>query len=187
MFQESDEDDNDMDGVEGGKGYGEEVDEEDEDDDEDMEEAEVGEDEAGEVAEGVKKGRLKTEGLAETRNGNKDRKSGSGGLHPLDIDAHWLQRKLSKYFDDANVSQEKSQDVLQILKNAESDRECENHLVLLLGYDCFDFIKILLKVSLSFSPNCILGRIVFRPKIVSCQVEKQPVLFIALNCYLHLE
>ena len=66
-------------------------------------------------------------------------------LHPLDIDAHWIQRKLSKYFDDATDSQKKSQDVMEILKNADSDRECENHLVLLLGYDCFDFIKILLK------------------------------------------
>ena len=34
---------------------------------------------------------------------------------------------------------------MEILKNADSDRECENHLVLLLGYDCFEFIKILLK------------------------------------------
>ena len=31
------------------------------------------------------------------------------------------------------------------MRNSESDRECENHLVLLLGYDCFNFIKILLK------------------------------------------
>merc|ERR1712029_634210 len=66
-------------------------------------------------------------------------------LHPLDIDAHWIQRKLSKYFDDATDSQKKSQDVMEILKNADSDRECENHLVLLLGYDCFEFIKVLLK------------------------------------------
>ena len=66
-------------------------------------------------------------------------------MHPLDLDGHWLQRKLSKYFDDATVSQKKSKDVLEILKNAENERECENHLVLLLGYECFEFIKILLK------------------------------------------
>ena len=65
-------------------------------------------------------------------------------MHPNDIDAHWLQRKLSKYFDDATVSQTKSKEVLEILKNASNQRECENHLVLLLGYDCFDFIKILM-------------------------------------------
>ena len=31
------------------------------------------------------------------------------------------------------------------MKDSEDNRECENHLVLSLGYDCFDFIKILLK------------------------------------------
>ncbi len=28
-----------------------------------------------------------------------------GGLKVTDIDAYWLQRKLSKFYDDANVSQ----------------------------------------------------------------------------------
>lgn len=66
-------------------------------------------------------------------------------LHPLDIDAYWLQRCLSKYYNDAMVSQAKSGEVLNILKDATDDRECENQLVLLLGYDCFDFIKQLKK------------------------------------------
>lgn len=61
--------------------------------------------------------------------------------HPLDIDAYWLQRCLSKYYDDAMVSQSKSTEVLRILKDAGDERDCENQLVLLLGYDCFDFIK----------------------------------------------
>uniref|UniRef100_A0A1A9ZDE9 U5 small nuclear ribonucleoprotein 200 kDa helicase n=1 Tax=Glossina pallidipes TaxID=7398 RepID=A0A1A9ZDE9_GLOPL len=62
-------------------------------------------------------------------------------LHPLDIDAYWLQRCLSKYYKDAIVSQSKAADVLRILKDAADERECENQLVLLLSYDCFDFIK----------------------------------------------
>lgn len=66
-------------------------------------------------------------------------------LHALDIDAYWLQRQLSKYFDDAIVSQARATDVLAILKDAADDRECENQLVLLLGYDHFDFIKQLKK------------------------------------------
>ncbi|CAH1975270.1 unnamed protein product [Acanthoscelides obtectus] len=66
-------------------------------------------------------------------------------LHPLDIDAYWLQRRLSKVYDDAMVSQAKANEVLEVLKNASDDRECENQLVLLLGYDCFDFIKQLKK------------------------------------------
>jgi pre-mRNA-splicing helicase BRR2 len=66
-------------------------------------------------------------------------------LHPLDIDAYWLQRRLSKIYDDAMVSQAKAAEVLNVLRDAGDDRECENQLVLLLGYDCFDFIKQLKK------------------------------------------
>uniref|UniRef100_A0A336M1D6 U5 small nuclear ribonucleoprotein 200 kDa helicase n=1 Tax=Culicoides sonorensis TaxID=179676 RepID=A0A336M1D6_CULSO len=66
-------------------------------------------------------------------------------LHPLDIDAYWLQRCLSKYYNDAMISQAKAGEVLKVLKEASDDRECENQLVILLGYDCFDFIKQLKK------------------------------------------
>lgn len=66
-------------------------------------------------------------------------------LHPLDIDAYWLQRCLSKIYDDAMISQAKAAEVLSVLKNAGDDRETENQLVLLLGYNCFDFIKLLKK------------------------------------------
>ena len=38
------------------------------------------------------------------------------GLHPHDIDAFWLQRKLSKYYDDPMVAQTKAAEVLQVLK-----------------------------------------------------------------------
>lgn len=64
-------------------------------------------------------------------------------LHPLDIDAYWLQRELRKYFEDPMTSQSKAQDVLGILKSAKDERECENQLVLLLGFECFDFIKVI--------------------------------------------
>lgn len=66
-------------------------------------------------------------------------------LHPLDIDAYWLQRRLSRIYDDAMVSQARAAEVLAVLKDAADDRDCENQLVLLLGYDCFDFIKQLKK------------------------------------------
>jgi len=66
-------------------------------------------------------------------------------LHPLDIDAYWLQRRLSKFYDDAMASQAKAAEVLSVLRDAGDDRDCENQLVLLLGYDCFDFIKLLKK------------------------------------------
>lgn len=66
-------------------------------------------------------------------------------LHPLDIDAYWLQRRLSRIYDDAMISQARAAEVLTVLKDAGDDRDCENQLVLLLGYDCFDFIKQLKK------------------------------------------
>ncbi|CAK1554439.1 unnamed protein product [Leptosia nina] len=66
-------------------------------------------------------------------------------LHPMDIDAYWLQRRLSRHFPDAMLSQAKSSEVLQALAEASDDRDLENRLVLLLGYDCFDFVKVLNK------------------------------------------
>lgn len=66
-------------------------------------------------------------------------------LEPRSIDAYWLQRELNKFFHDPIVSQKKADEVLEILKNASDDRDCENKLVLLLGYDQFQFIKTLFK------------------------------------------
>lgn len=64
-------------------------------------------------------------------------------ISPHDIDAHWLQRQLSKYYDDANVSSKLAEDTLNILHSTDQ-RACENNLVMLLDFDKFDFIKLLL-------------------------------------------
>ncbi|CAG9864245.1 unnamed protein product [Phyllotreta striolata] len=114
--------------------------ESEEEDDEDMygEVREEMDDEEGEEA--------KEDGAIHAENlGGVDEAKKEKPLHPLDIDAYWLQRKLSKIYDDAMVSQAKAGEVLNFLKDASDDRECENQLVLLLGYDCFDFIKQLKK------------------------------------------
>jgi len=37
-------------------------------------------------------------------------------LHPRDIDAYWLQRSLSRFYNDPIVAQQKSKEVLDILK-----------------------------------------------------------------------
>jgi len=60
------------------------------------------------------------------------------------IDAYWLQRELSKYFGDPLVAQKMAEDVLLTLTEPE-ERDCENKLVILLDYDKFDLIKLLLK------------------------------------------
>lgn len=73
-----------------------------------------------------------------------NKKKLEGGLHPRDIDAFWLQRKLNKYYpDDPTVAQTRSKEVLEILKTSVDDREAENQLVMLLGVSQFEFIKLL--------------------------------------------
>lgn len=60
-----------------------------------------------------------------------------------DIDAHWLQRQLSKYMEDADASAQTANKVFSTLRLKDS-RECENQLLSLLGFDLFEFIKTLL-------------------------------------------
>ncbi|CAI5441703.1 unnamed protein product [Caenorhabditis angaria] len=72
-----------------------------------------------------------------------DEEKARGILHPRDIDAHWIQRSLAKFYKDPLMAQQKVTEVVQILKNANDDREAENQLVLLLGFDQFEFIKVL--------------------------------------------
>jgi pre-mRNA-splicing helicase BRR2 len=61
-----------------------------------------------------------------------------------DIDAYWLQRKLSTFYTDANISAKLADETLVTLQIAD-ERACENRLVVLLDFDKFDFIKLLLK------------------------------------------
>jgi len=66
-------------------------------------------------------------------------------LNVHQIDAFWLQRELNKFYSDAEVSQEKSVEVLEALKNAADERDLENKLMLLLGHEKFSIIKKLRK------------------------------------------
>ena len=74
---------------------------------------------------------------------SRDSRGKSSSVHPREIDAYWLQRKLSKTYDDPVVAQSRAAEVLKILKIARDDHEIENQLVVLLGFDQFDFIKVL--------------------------------------------
>lgn len=65
-------------------------------------------------------------------------------LNVHDIDAYWLQRQLSKHYSDANTSSRLAGEVLSILSLRE-ERICENKLVVLLDFDKFDLIKLLLR------------------------------------------
>ncbi|VEU37035.1 unnamed protein product [Pseudo-nitzschia multistriata] len=64
-----------------------------------------------------------------------------------EIDAHFLQRQLSRHIDDAAESARLAKEVLDALNiNNKTDvRECENKLLMLLQFDMFDTIKLLLR------------------------------------------
>jgi pre-mRNA-splicing helicase BRR2 len=63
-----------------------------------------------------------------------------------EIDAHFLQGQLSRHYDDADVAADIAKQVLEVLdiRNQSDKRECENKLLILLGFDLFDTIKLLL-------------------------------------------
>jgi pre-mRNA-splicing helicase BRR2 len=63
-----------------------------------------------------------------------------------EIDAHFLQRQLSRHFEDAAESAKLASEVLEVLdiRTPTDVRECENKLLLLLRFDLFDTIKLLL-------------------------------------------
>lgn len=64
-----------------------------------------------------------------------------------EIDAHFLQRHLSKHVDDAAESARLANKVLDVLdiSNNMDVRECENKLLFLLQFDMFDTIELLLR------------------------------------------
>ncbi|CAH9099603.1 unnamed protein product [Cuscuta epithymum] len=68
-------------------------------------------------------------------------------LNVQDVDAYWLQRKISQAYDqkiDPQQSQKVAEDVLRILAEGD-DREAENKLLLHLDYDRFNLVKYLLR------------------------------------------
>mmetsp|Transcript_200 Transcript_200/g.509 ORF Transcript_200/g.509 Transcript_200/m.509 type:complete len:2147 (-) Transcript_200:47-6487(-) len=64
-----------------------------------------------------------------------------------EIDAHFLQRHLSRHIDDAAESARVASKVLDVLdlRNNSDVRECENKLLMLLQFDMFDTIELLLR------------------------------------------
>ncbi|XP_019185003.1 PREDICTED: DExH-box ATP-dependent RNA helicase DExH12-like [Ipomoea nil] len=68
-------------------------------------------------------------------------------LNVQDIDAYWLQRKISQAYEqqiDPQQSQKVAEDVLKILAEGD-DREVENKLLLHLDYERFSLVKYLLR------------------------------------------
>ena len=84
-------------------------------------------------------------------------------LTVLEIDAHFLQRQVSKYISDAVEAVQKANEILDILRIDHTPaaaerggavpaatgvldlRECENKMLVLLGFDMFDMIQFILQ------------------------------------------
>jgi pre-mRNA-splicing helicase BRR2 len=81
--------------------------------------------------------------------GDQDKKKTRGQdriLSVHEIDAHFLQRLLSRHISDASESAQLANEVLDVLdiRNQTDVRECENKLLLLLRFEMFDTIKLVL-------------------------------------------
>ena len=122
--------DDDEEGHGGDEELDDEVREDDEDDEDNREEGD----------EAVSRGMLR----GEEYDGAADREEDRYSVPIHDIDAHWLQRQLSKFYSDANVSAKLAEDALKTLQISD-ERICENKLVVLLDFDKFEFIKVLMK------------------------------------------
>ena len=103
---------------------------------EDSEDEEEGQESNG--AGGMQMGGIDDEDMEEANEGL--------SLNVQDIDAYWLQRRISQAFQgiDPEQSQKLAEDVLKIVAEAEG-KDVENQLVMLLDYDKFDLIKLLVK------------------------------------------
>jgi pre-mRNA-splicing helicase BRR2 len=80
--------------------------------------------------------------------GKKKSSGGSRVLSVHEIDAHFLQRRLAAATEDADAAEcaKLADEILAVLdvRGGSSIRECENQLLVLLGFERFDFIKMLL-------------------------------------------
>jgi pre-mRNA-splicing helicase BRR2 len=117
--------------------------EEDDDVDKDMDEVNEGndDDDDKEGVEAMGRGMLKGQEDHEGMDRDVDEKY---NVDVHEIDAHWLQRQISKHYSDANVSSKLADDILKTLQISD-ERTCENKLVFLLDFDKFEFIKVLMK------------------------------------------
>ncbi|EFJ32423.1 hypothetical protein SELMODRAFT_144158 [Selaginella moellendorffii] len=115
---------------------------------EEDEEEESDVDEVQEESENEEDGQETNEASAMQMGGldDEDMEEADEGLNVQDIDAYWLQRKITQAYEEIEPqhSQKLAEEVLQTLGEGD-ERDVENRLVMLLDYDKFGLIKLLLK------------------------------------------
>jgi pre-mRNA-splicing helicase BRR2 len=87
---------------------------------------------------------IRIEGVSDEFAVMKDKLEKESEFDLKSIDGFWLQRQISKVFNDALLSQKKSEEILEILSPEKSSRLVENKVSSILGYENFDLIKLIL-------------------------------------------
>ena len=118
---------------------------EDDDDESDLDQVQEEEEDEDDVAEPNGSGGMQMGGGID----DEDMEDANEGmsLNVQDIDAYWLQRKISQAFEqqiDPQQCQKLAEEVLKILAEGD-DREVENKLLIHLEFDKFSLIKFLLR------------------------------------------
>ncbi|XP_026402952.1 DExH-box ATP-dependent RNA helicase DExH12-like [Papaver somniferum] len=124
-----------------------EFDEDEEDDESDydqVQEYDDGEDEEDDGPETKRAGAMQMGGIDDDE--MQDANEGMT-LNVQDIDAYWLQRKISNAYGeiDPQQCQKLAEDVLKMLAEGGDNREVERNLLVLLDFDKFELIKVLLR------------------------------------------
>ncbi|EGG19291.1 DEAD/DEAH box helicase [Cavenderia fasciculata] len=114
--------------------------------------------------------------------GKKNQQKETSALNPMDIDAFWIQRKISMFEEDAMQAQQLAERVLQILKQQDV-RRCENDLVNLFDVSKFDFIKLLLNNRQTILYCTLLAKAENdqEKKKIEDEMSGNPILFMILN------
>ncbi|KAL4570790.1 hypothetical protein LXL04_026453 [Taraxacum kok-saghyz] len=122
--------------------------EENEEDDEESDLDIVQEDDEDEDDDGLDRDRSKAMQMDGSKDDEDSQEANEGmTLNVQDIDAYWLQRKISQAYEqqiDPQQSQKLAEEVLKILEDGD-DREVETNLLVHLQFDKFSLIKYLLR------------------------------------------
>ncbi|KAF6148789.1 hypothetical protein GIB67_038122 [Kingdonia uniflora] len=124
-----------------------EFEEDEEEDESDDDQVRDDEDDDDDVVDGVNNGSGGMQMGREIDDDDMEDGNGVTTINVQDIDAYWLQRKISQSFEviDPQVSQKLTEDVFEILAEGGDDRDVENKLVMILDFEKFDLIKLLLR------------------------------------------
>ncbi|KAI3960834.1 hypothetical protein MKW92_027349 [Papaver armeniacum] len=143
-YQDGAGDSNEDEALDGDMGVAVEFDEDEEDEESDYDQVQEEEDD-GEEEDAIKRAGAMQMGGIDDDDEMEDANEGMT-LNVKDIDAYWLQRKISNAYGEIDPQQRQklAEDALKVLAES-GDREVERNLLVLLDFDKFELIKVLLR------------------------------------------